>query len=146
MEAKIKPLEELHIVKEFPDVFPEDLTQLLSDRDIEFAIDLIPSAALLSKCAQLNKMRESQDLFEGRCQHYSEENRCLQRRLASIGLFPSPSEAHDGNDDDGDSDHDDGGDDGGGNYDDDDDDEVGGDDNEFIPEVESKASSSDGEN
>ncbi|XP_043700069.1 uncharacterized protein LOC122650742 [Telopea speciosissima] len=44
-EAKIKPLEELDVVRKFSDVFSKDLTQLPPDRETEFAIDLIPGAA-----------------------------------------------------------------------------------------------------
>ena len=35
-------LEEIHVVNEYPDVFPEDLHGLPPDRDVEFTIDLIP--------------------------------------------------------------------------------------------------------
>ncbi|XP_043698599.1 uncharacterized protein LOC122649482 [Telopea speciosissima] len=49
IKAKVKPLEELDVVQEFPDVFPEDLTQLPTEREMEFAIDLIPGAASVSK-------------------------------------------------------------------------------------------------
>ncbi|XP_043699919.1 uncharacterized mitochondrial protein AtMg00860-like [Telopea speciosissima] len=44
-KAKIRPLEELDIIREFPDVFLEDLTQLLPNREMEFTVDLIPGAA-----------------------------------------------------------------------------------------------------
>ncbi len=30
------------MVKEFPDVFPEDLSGLPSEREVEFSIDLVP--------------------------------------------------------------------------------------------------------
>ncbi|XP_043696602.1 uncharacterized protein LOC122647217 [Telopea speciosissima] len=48
-EAKVKPLEELEVVREFSDVFPDDLTELPPDRETEFAIDLLPGAAPVSK-------------------------------------------------------------------------------------------------
>jgi len=40
---------EIHVVCEFPDVFPEDLPGLPPDRDIEFKIDLIPGTAPISR-------------------------------------------------------------------------------------------------
>ncbi|XP_043725533.1 uncharacterized protein LOC122672098 [Telopea speciosissima] len=49
VEAKVKPLEEIDVVKEFQDVFPKDLTRLPPNRETEFTIDLIPGAAPVSK-------------------------------------------------------------------------------------------------
>ena len=37
------------IVREFPDVFPDDLLGDLIDREIEFTIDMIPGIQLVSK-------------------------------------------------------------------------------------------------
>ncbi|KAL8103706.1 hypothetical protein AgCh_028053 [Apium graveolens] len=42
-------LDEIPIVREFPDVFPEELPGLPPDREIEFSIDLIPRAEPVSK-------------------------------------------------------------------------------------------------
>ena len=42
-------LDEIPIVREFPDVFPEELPGLPPDREIEFSIDLIPGAEPVSK-------------------------------------------------------------------------------------------------
>jgi hypothetical protein len=36
-----KEIEEIPVVCEFPDVFPEELTELPSDRDVEFVIKLM---------------------------------------------------------------------------------------------------------
>ncbi|XP_028105086.1 uncharacterized protein LOC114304117 [Camellia sinensis] len=47
-ETKLK-LEDILVVKEFSDVFPEDLPGLPPDREIEFAIELIPSTGPISK-------------------------------------------------------------------------------------------------
>ena len=41
-------LEEIPIVKEFPDVFPDDISGLPPDRDVEFTIDLIPGTEPIS--------------------------------------------------------------------------------------------------
>jgi hypothetical protein len=47
MEAK--PLEEVPVVNEYPDVFPEELPGMPPDRDIEFVIDLIPGTSPIAK-------------------------------------------------------------------------------------------------
>ena len=41
-------LEDIPIVKEFPDVFPDDISGLPPDREVEFTIDLIPSTEPIS--------------------------------------------------------------------------------------------------
>ena len=41
-------LEDISIVKEFPDVFPDDISGLPPDRAIEFVIELIPGTKLIS--------------------------------------------------------------------------------------------------
>ena len=47
-EAKLK-LEDIAVVKEYSDVFSEELPGLLSDREIEFSIDLLLGSALSLK-------------------------------------------------------------------------------------------------
>ncbi|GKV11068.1 hypothetical protein SLEP1_g22354 [Rubroshorea leprosula] len=42
-------LEDIPVVHEFPDVFPEDLSGLPPDREVEFAIDLVPGTGPVSK-------------------------------------------------------------------------------------------------
>ena len=41
-------LEDIPIVKEFPDVFPDDISGLPPDRAIEFVIELIPGTKPIS--------------------------------------------------------------------------------------------------
>ena len=41
-------LEDIPIVKEFPDVFPDDISGLPPDREVEFTIDLIPGTKPIS--------------------------------------------------------------------------------------------------
>ena len=41
-------LEDIPIVREFPDVFPDDLPGMPPDRDIEFTIDTIPGTTHIS--------------------------------------------------------------------------------------------------
>jgi hypothetical protein len=44
-----RTIEEVPIVQEYPDVFPEELPGMPPDRDIEFIIDLIPGTAPIAK-------------------------------------------------------------------------------------------------
>ncbi|GKF47742.1 hypothetical protein Tco_0137544, partial [Tanacetum coccineum] len=44
-KSKKKRLEDVPIVWDFPDVFPEDLLGLPPTRQVEFQIDLVPGAA-----------------------------------------------------------------------------------------------------
>jgi hypothetical protein len=46
---KGKVLEDIKVVNEYPDVFPDDLPGMPPDRDIEFSIELLPSTAPISK-------------------------------------------------------------------------------------------------
>jgi hypothetical protein len=42
-------LDEVHIVNEYPDVFPEELPGIPPDRDVEFLIDLLPGTGPIAK-------------------------------------------------------------------------------------------------
>ena len=44
-----KAIEDIPVVHEFPDVFPNDLPGLPPDRDVEFKIELIPGTAPISQ-------------------------------------------------------------------------------------------------
>lgn len=49
MEAKSKGvISELSVVYEFPEVFPEDIGDLPPEREVEFAIDLVPGTSPMS--------------------------------------------------------------------------------------------------
>ncbi|WVZ81137.1 hypothetical protein U9M48_028553 [Paspalum notatum var. saurae] len=47
--TELDELKEIPVVCDFPDVFPEELPGLPSDRDVEFRIDLVPGTAPVSK-------------------------------------------------------------------------------------------------
>ncbi|GJU74371.1 hypothetical protein Tco_1265776 [Tanacetum coccineum] len=72
-----KKLEDIPVVKEFPDVFPEDLPGLPPVRQVEFQIDLIPGAAPVArtpyKNSSLPKWQELsnplQELTDPECFH-----------------------------------------------------------------------------
>ena len=44
-------VDDVLIVCEFPDVFPEDLLGVPPERQVEFLIDLVPGAAPIAKAA-----------------------------------------------------------------------------------------------
>ena len=48
-QMKGMPLEDIKVVCEYPDVFPQDLPGMSSDHDIEFSIDLLHGIAPISK-------------------------------------------------------------------------------------------------
>ena len=49
MEIKEKRIEDIPVVREFPDVFPKELPGIPPDREIEFNIDLVPGTNPISK-------------------------------------------------------------------------------------------------
>nr|AAX94825.1 retrotransposon protein, putative, Ty3-gypsy sub-class [Oryza sativa Japonica Group]ABA93188.1 retrotransposon protein, putative, Ty3-gypsy subclass [Oryza sativa Japonica Group] len=49
VEKTTKKLEDIPIVREYPEVFPDDLTTMPPKRDIEFRIDLVPGIAPIHK-------------------------------------------------------------------------------------------------
>jgi hypothetical protein len=52
----------IKIVREFPDVFPEELPGMPPDREVEFVIDLLPKTAPISKRPYMMSMEELKDL------------------------------------------------------------------------------------
>jgi len=47
--TQVVPLPQIPVVNEFPDVFPEELPGLPPDREVKFAIELIPGIAPISR-------------------------------------------------------------------------------------------------
>ena len=47
--VEAKTLEEVPVVGEYPNVFPEELPGMPPDRDIEFVIDLVPGTSTIAK-------------------------------------------------------------------------------------------------
>jgi hypothetical protein len=48
-QMKVTALEEILVVQEYPDVFPEELPSMPPDRDIEFLIELLLGTPPISK-------------------------------------------------------------------------------------------------
>ncbi|GKE86020.1 putative reverse transcriptase domain-containing protein [Tanacetum coccineum] len=57
-----KRLEDIPVVKEFPDIFPKDLPGLPPVRQVEFQIDLIPGAAPVAQTPYRLALSEMQEL------------------------------------------------------------------------------------
>jgi hypothetical protein len=47
--TKAIALEDIRVVQEYPDIFPEELLGMPPDRDIEFLIELLPGMPPISK-------------------------------------------------------------------------------------------------
>jgi hypothetical protein len=50
------------VVKDFPDVFPEELLGMPPDREVEFDIDLLPETASISKRPYMTSIEELKEL------------------------------------------------------------------------------------
>jgi hypothetical protein len=48
-QTKAIALEDIRVVQDYPDVFPEELPRMPPDRDIEFLIELLPGTPPISK-------------------------------------------------------------------------------------------------
>jgi hypothetical protein len=57
-----RSLEDIHVVHEFPDVFPDDLSGMPPDRAIEFKIELQPGTAPISKASYKMSQEELVEL------------------------------------------------------------------------------------
>ncbi|GAU51873.1 hypothetical protein TSUD_416580 [Trifolium subterraneum] len=64
-------LEEIPVVREFSDVFPEDISDLPPEREVEFGIDLVPGTSLISmapyrmSASELNELKKQlEELLE----------------------------------------------------------------------------------
>ncbi|GJU64720.1 putative reverse transcriptase domain-containing protein [Tanacetum coccineum] len=63
-KSKEKRLEDVPIVQDFPDVFPEDLPCIPPTRQVEFQIDLIPGAALVARAPYRLSSSEMKELSD----------------------------------------------------------------------------------
>nr|GEZ75083.1 putative reverse transcriptase domain-containing protein [Tanacetum cinerariifolium] len=61
-KSEKKRLEDVHIVRNFPEVFPEELPGLPPTRQVEFQIDLVPGAALVARAPYRLALSEMKEL------------------------------------------------------------------------------------
>ncbi|KAI3745933.1 hypothetical protein L6452_08345 [Arctium lappa] len=62
-KSEKKKLEDVRVVSEYPDVFPDDLPGLLPDRQVEFRIDLVPGAAPIDRAPYRLAPTEMQEMM-----------------------------------------------------------------------------------
>jgi hypothetical protein len=65
--TKAIPMEEIKVVHDFPNVFPEDLPGMPLDHDIEFIIDLVPGTTPISKRPNRMPANELEELKKTTC-------------------------------------------------------------------------------
>ncbi|GKF20300.1 putative reverse transcriptase domain-containing protein [Tanacetum coccineum] len=63
-KSKEKQLEEVPIVQDFPEVFPEDLPGIPPTRQVEFHIDLVPGAAPVARVPYQLALSEMKELID----------------------------------------------------------------------------------
>jgi hypothetical protein len=61
-QLKANAIEDIRVVSEYPDVFPDDLPGMPLERDIEFIIDLLPGTAPISKRSYRMSVGELEEL------------------------------------------------------------------------------------
>ncbi|KAI3790873.1 hypothetical protein L2E82_04266 [Cichorium intybus] len=63
VEVEKKKVDEVRVVREFLDVFPEELPRLSPDRQVEFRIDLVPGAAPVARAPYRLAPSEMQEIM-----------------------------------------------------------------------------------
>ncbi|GJV13089.1 putative reverse transcriptase domain-containing protein [Tanacetum coccineum] len=63
-ESKEKRLEDVYVIRDFPEVFPDELPGLPPSRQVEFRIDLIPGAAPVARAPYRLAPTEMKELFK----------------------------------------------------------------------------------
>ncbi|GJY22414.1 hypothetical protein Tco_0396072 [Tanacetum coccineum] len=63
-KSKEKRIEDMPIIQDFPEVFPEDLPSLPPTRQVEFQIDLVPGAAPVARASYRLAPFEMKELSE----------------------------------------------------------------------------------
>ena len=61
-EDKMRKIENIEVVREYPDVFPEDLPGLPPDREVDFSINLLPGTGPISKAPYRMSPAEMKEL------------------------------------------------------------------------------------
>ncbi|GKB83273.1 putative reverse transcriptase domain-containing protein [Tanacetum coccineum] len=92
-----KRLEDIPVVREFPEVFPEDLPGLPPVRQVEFQIDLIPGATPVARAPYRlapSKMQELSNQLQELADRYGSSRMCINYRelnkLTIKNRYPLP--------------------------------------------------------
>jgi hypothetical protein len=61
-QLKVELIEDIRVVCEYPDVFPDELLGMLPERNIEFLTDLLPGTAPIAKGTYRMSVGEFEEL------------------------------------------------------------------------------------
>ncbi|GJR96956.1 putative reverse transcriptase domain-containing protein [Tanacetum coccineum] len=84
-KPKEKPLEDVPVIRDFPEVSPDDLPGLPPPRQVEFRIDLVPRAALVARAPAMVLFVKKNDGSFQTCIDYRELN-----KLTIKNRYPLP--------------------------------------------------------
>ncbi|GJS77948.1 hypothetical protein Tco_0727829 [Tanacetum coccineum] len=97
-KSEMKRLEDVSIVQDFPEVFPEDLPGLPPTRQVEFQIDLVPGAAPNKKDTRKKTLSRSGIAYEGvfvckfsKCEFWIPKVQFLGHVIDSEGIHVDPA-------------------------------------------------------
>ncbi|GJT97931.1 hypothetical protein Tco_1093449 [Tanacetum coccineum] len=97
-KSKEKRLEDVQIVQDFPEVFPEDLPGLPPTRQVEFQIDLVPGAAPVARAPyRLAPSEMKRGGYHEQLKELSDKRLCIGPRsphLRSFGLVCQKKEEY----------------------------------------------------
>ena len=82
--------EELPVVKDFPEVFPEELLGMPLDRDIEFLIELLPGTGPISKRPYWMPAQDLEEIKK-RIKELLDKGYICWGTLQKIKIFPTVS-------------------------------------------------------
>ncbi|GJR64797.1 putative reverse transcriptase domain-containing protein [Tanacetum coccineum] len=83
-KSKEKRLEDVPVVQEFPEVFPEDLPGIPPTRQVEFRIDLVPGATLSRFCLLKKKDGSFLDVIDSGIEQTDRKNRDTLPRIDDL--------------------------------------------------------------
>ncbi|GKB90210.1 putative reverse transcriptase domain-containing protein, partial [Tanacetum coccineum] len=86
-ESKEKRLEDVLVIRDFPDIFPEELPRLPPPRQVEFRIDLIPGAAPMAHAPYRlapSEMKELSDQLQELTEHVYDQDSYPLPRLEKL--------------------------------------------------------------
>ncbi|GKB37248.1 putative reverse transcriptase domain-containing protein [Tanacetum coccineum] len=84
-ESKEKRIEDVHVIRDFPEVFPDDLPRLLPPRQVELRIDLVPGAAPVARTPYCLAPSEMKELL-GKLQELLEKELFMKKKDGSFRM------------------------------------------------------------